>query len=152
MKKYFLTLATVVMHNFVNVSTFNVNTTENTPVEPETKEIETDEVSLVNGEDSLQYVKKPNVHSATWYNMHCHKTASGERFHKDSLTAAYNYSKLGTYLRVTNTSTNLSVIVKVNDRMGYKGGNHIDLSKCAFDSIGNTGSGRIKVIVEEIKN
>jgi rare lipoprotein A (peptidoglycan hydrolase) len=36
--------------------------------------------------------------------------------------------------------------------MGYKGGNHIDLSKCAFDSIGNTGSGRIKVIVEEIKN
>ena len=152
MKKYFLTLATVVMHNFVNVSTFNVKTTENTPVEPETKEIETDEVSLVNGEDSLQYVKKPNVHSATWYNMHCHKTASGERFHKDSLTAAYNYSKLGTYLRVTNTSTNLSVIVKVNDRMGYKGGNHIDLSKCAFDSIGNTGSGRIKVIVEEIKN
>ena len=152
MKKYFLTLATVVLHNFVNVSTFNVNTTENTPVEPETKEIETDEVSLVNGEDSLQYVKKPSVHSATWYNMHGHKTASGERFHKDSLTAAYNYSKLGTYLRVTNTSTNLSVIVKVNDRMGYKGGNHIDLSKCAFDSIGNTGSGRIKVIVEEIKN
>ena len=44
------------------------------------------------------------------------------------------------------------IIVKVNDRMGYKGGNHIDLSKCAFDSIGNTGSGRIKVIVEEIKN
>ena len=150
MKKYFLTLATVVLHNFVNVSTFNVNVTEKTPVQPETKEIETDEDS--NGEDSLQYVKKPNVHSATWYNMHGHKTASGERFHKDSLTAAYNYSKLGTYLRVTNTSTNLSVVVKVNDRMGYKGGNHIDLSKCAFDSIGNTGSGRIKVIVEEIKN
>ena len=84
--------------------------------------------------------------------MHGHKTASGERFHKDSLTAAYNFSKLGTYLRVTNTSTNLSVIVKVNDRMGYKGGNHIDLSKCAFDSIGNTESGRIKVVVEEIKN
>jgi rare lipoprotein A len=146
MKKYFLTLATVVLHNFVNVSTFNVNVTEKTPVEPETKEIET------NVEDSLQYVKKPNVHSATWYNMHGHKTASGERFHKDSLTAAYNFSKLGTYLRVTNTSTNLSVVVKVNDRMGHKGGNHIDLSKCAFDSIGNTGSGRIKVIVEEIKN
>ena len=151
MKKYFLTLATVVLHNFVNVSTFNVNTTANKLVDPENKEVETDEFSSP-VEDSLQYVKKPNVHSATWYNMHGHKTASGERFHKDSLTAAYNYSKLGTYLRVTNTSTNLSVIVKVNDRMGYKGGNHIDLSKCAFDSIGNTGSGRIKVIVEEIKN
>ena len=151
MKKYFLTLATVVLHNFVNVSTFNVNTTANKLVDPENKEVETDEFSSP-VEDSLQYVKKPNVHSATWYNMHGHKTASGERFHKDSLTAAYNYSKLGTYLRVTNTSTNLSVIVKVNDRMGYKGGNHIDLSKCAFDSIGNTESGRIKVVVEEIKN
>lgn len=152
MKKYFLTLATVVLHNFVNVSTFNVNTTAKKLVDPENKEVETDEVSLANGEDSLQYVKKPNVHSATWYNMHGHKTASGERFHKDSLTAAYNFSKLGTYLRVTNRSTNLSVIVKVNDRMGYKGSNHIDLSKCAFDSIGNTESGKIKVIVEEIKN
>lgn len=152
MKKYFLTLATAVLHNFVNVSTPNVNTTQNTSVEPETKEIETDEVSSANGEDSLKYVKKTNVHSATWYNMHGHKTASGERFHRDSLTAAYNYSKLGTYLRVTNTSTKLSVIVKVNDRMGYKGGNHIDLSKCAFDSIANTESGRIKVIVEEIGN
>ena len=151
MKKYFLTLATVVLHNFVNVSTFNVNTTANKLVDPENKEVETDEFSSP-VEDSLQYVKKPNVHSATWYNMHGHKTASGERFHKDSLTAAYNFSKLGTYLRVTNRSTNLSVIVKVNDRMGYKGSNHIDLSKCAFDSIGNTGSGKIKVIVEEIKN
>ena len=151
MKKYFLTLATVVLHNFVNVSTFNVNTTANKLVDPENKEVETDEFSSP-VEDSLQYVKKPNVHSATWYNMHGHKTASGERFHKDSLTAAYNFSKLGTYLRVTNRSTNLSVIVKVNDRMGYKGSNHIDLSKCAFDSIGNTESGKIKVIVEEIKN
>jgi rare lipoprotein A len=49
---------------------------------------------------------------------------------------------------VTNISNNESVIVKVNDRMGYKGKNHIDLSKCAFDSIGNTGSGRIKVKIE----
>ena len=151
MKKYFLTLATVVLHNFVNVSTFNVNTTAKKLVDPENKEVETDEFSSP-VEDSLQYVKKPNVHSATWYNMHGHKTASGERFHKDSLTAAYNFSKLGTYLRVTNRSTNLSVVVKVNDRMGYKGSNHIDLSKCAFDSIGNTESGKIKVIVEEIKN
>lgn len=151
MKKYLLTLATVVLHNIVNVSQFSLNTPENNISEPEIKEIEPESV-VDNGEDSLQYVKKPAVHSATWYNMHGHKTASGERFHKDSLTAAYNYSKLGSYLRVTNTSTNMSVVVKVNDRMGYKGSNHIDLSKCAFDSIGNVNSGRIKVIVEEIKN
>ena len=53
-------------------------------------------------------------------------------------------------LKVTNVNTNEVIIVKVTDRMGYKGSNHIDLSKCAFDSIGNPSSGRIKVIVEEV--
>jgi len=89
-----------------------------------------------------------DINTATWYNLHGNRTASGERFHQDSLTAAYNFCELGTYLRVTNISNNESVIVKVNDRMGYKGRNHIDLSKCAFDSIGNIGSGRIKVKIE----
>jgi rare lipoprotein A len=92
-----------------------------------------------------------DINTATWYNLHGNRTASGERFHRDSLTAAYNFCELGTYLRVTNVSNNESVIVKVNDRMGYKGKSHIDLSKCAFDSIGNTGSGRIKVKIEIFK-
>jgi len=92
-----------------------------------------------------------DINTATWYNLHGNRTASGERFHRDSLTAAYNFCELGTYLRVTNVSNNEWVIVKVNDRMGYKGKNHIDLSKCAFDSIGNTGSGRIKVKIEIFK-
>lgn len=91
-----------------------------------------------------------NTHSATWYNMHGHKTASGQKFHKDSLTAAYNFSPLGSYLRVTNLSSGLVVVVKVNDRMGNKTKDHIDLSKCAFDSIANPSSGRIKVSVEQI--
>ena len=96
-------------------------------------------------------VKLEDINTATWYNSHGNTTASGEMFHRDSLTAAYNFCKLGTHLRVTNISNNQSVIVKVNDRMGYKGRNHIDLSKCAFDSIGNIGSGRIKVKIEIFK-
>jgi rare lipoprotein A (peptidoglycan hydrolase) len=93
-------------------------------------------------------VKVIDINTATWYSLHGNTTASGEMFHRDSLTAAYNFCELGTYLRVTNISNNESVIVKVNDRMGYKGKNHIDLSKCAFDSIGNISSGRIKVKIE----
>jgi rare lipoprotein A len=58
---------------------------------------------------------------------------------------------MGTYLRITNIKDSSSIIVKVTDRMGYKGSNHIDLSKCAFDSIGNPKSGRINVIVEILK-
>jgi len=91
------------------------------------------------------------IHSATWYNLHNHYTASGERFHKDSLTAAYNHAEFGTYLKVTNISNNESIIVKVTDRMGNKSANRIDLSLCAFDSIANLSSGKAKVIIEVVK-
>ena len=90
-------------------------------------------------------------HIATWYNLHGNRTASGERFHKDSLTAAYNFVKLGTYLKVTNINNEESVIVKVTDRMGNKTPNRIDLSISAFDSIANLSSGKVKVIIEVIK-
>jgi|LauGreDrversion4_2_1035121.scaffolds.fasta_scaffold109776_5 rare lipoprotein A len=91
------------------------------------------------------------IHSATWYNLHNHYTASGERFHKDSLTAAYNHADFGTYLKVTNISNNESIIVKVTDRMSNKSSNRIDLSLCAFDSISPPSAGRLKVKLEEIK-
>jgi len=97
--------------------------------------------------DSLFFKKVGLTHRATWYNPHGAKTASGLRFHKDSLTCAYNFSPFGTLLKVTNTTTGLSVIVKVTDRMGIKSKNHIDLSKCAFDSIANIRSGVVKVEV-----
>jgi rare lipoprotein A len=90
------------------------------------------------------------IKTATWYEMHGSKTYSGEIFHKDSLIAAY-YTKMGTYLKVTNLKNQKSVIVKVVDRMGSSNKNKIDLSKKAFNMIGSSSSGRIKVSVEEIK-
>lgn len=91
------------------------------------------------------------THIATWYNLHGNRTASGERFHKDSLTAAYNFVKLGTYLKVTNINNEESIVVKVTDRMGNKTPNRIDLSISAFDSIASLSSGKAKVIIEVIK-
>lgn len=99
----------------------------------------------------VKVVESVTPHIATWYNLHGNRTASGERFHKDSLTAAYNFVKLGTYLKVTNISNEESVIVKVTDRMGNKTANRIDLSISAFDSIANLSSGKVKVIIEVIK-
>lgn len=91
------------------------------------------------------------LHSATWYNSHGHKTASGQTFHKDSLTAAYNSAEFGTLLKVTNVENEKSIVVKVTDRMGNRSSNRIDLSLCAFDSIASPKQGRLKVKVEEIK-
>lgn len=113
---------------------------------PKVSEIKTkvkEEIKVVENEST--------THIATWYNLHGNKTASGERFHKDSLTAAYNFVKLGTYLKVTNISNEESVIVKVTDRMGNKTANRIDLSISAFDSIANLSSGKAKVLIEVIK-
>jgi rare lipoprotein A len=88
---------------------------------------------------------------ATWYNMHGAKTASGQRMHKDSLTAAYNYSPFGTLLEVTNVSNKEVCTVKVTDRMGIKSPNRIDLSYAAFGSIANHGQGKIEVSIKVIE-
>ncbi len=80
--------------------------------------------------------------------FHGRKTASGEVFHQDSLTAAHKYLPFGTLVKVTNLRNNQSVIVKVNDR-GMKGTNRvIDLSKAAAKELNMLGAGLVKVKVE----
>ena len=71
------------------------------------------------------------------------KTANGDIFSNNNLTAAYNHVPLGTILKVTNIKNNKSVIVKVNDRCGIN--SRVDLSQKAFSSIADLKSGIIKV-------
>jgi rare lipoprotein A len=140
MRKYILTTCAILVHNIINI----VDHKSKTPSIPKAQKTESPKEIVV--------VKKiDNLHTATWYNLHGNKTASGDRFHRDSLTAAYNHSKLGSYLKITNVSNDETIVVKVNDRMGIKKSNRIDLSKCAFDSIASIGSGRIKVKIEVIQ-
>lgn len=73
------------------------------------------------------------------------KTASGERFNAEAMTAAHKTLPLGTRIKVTNPSTGQSVVVKINDRGPYAGGRCLDLSAGAFDAIGDTGSGVMTV-------
>jgi len=79
------------------------------------------------------------------------KTASGEIFSQNKLTAASNHYKLGTVLIVMDEITGNFVIVTVNDRMAEKHTNkRIDLSKKAFRKIANTNKGIIKVKIVEL--
>jgi rare lipoprotein A (peptidoglycan hydrolase) len=89
-------------------------------------------------------------HTATWYDLHGSKTTSGQRMHRDSATAAYNFAPLGTHLLVTNMHNNKSCVVKVTDRMGNKKKQHIDLSKAAFGFISDHGVGKIKVTIKHL--
>lgn len=76
------------------------------------------------------------------------KTASGEIFLQSKLTGASNTYKLGTILKVTNIDNDKSVTVRINDTGAFT--HLVDLSKSAFQSIGNLKRGWLNVIVEVI--
>jgi len=78
------------------------------------------------------------------------KTASGETFKQSEKTAAHKKLPLGTKVKVTNTKNGRSVVVKINDRGRFVKGRLIDLSKSAFNAIGNTKLGVINVKIEVI--
>jgi rare lipoprotein A len=79
-------------------------------------------------------------------------TASGEIYDENALTCASMDYDFGTILKVTNINNNKSIIVKVNDRGGFKKYNRIiDLSKGAFESIADLNLGLITVKIERIK-
>ena len=71
------------------------------------------------------------------------KTANGEIFDHNLFTAAHCKFKFGTLLLITNPSTGLSVIVKVNDRCPKK--RVIDLTNRAANGIGVIGRHQVTV-------
>ncbi len=123
--------------------------------------------ALISIDSRLETLEKPHAFEkpsnlpilegySTWYSTReCHaKTASGEPLDDKKLTCACWLFDFDTQLRVLNLKTGKSVIVRVNDR----GPNRrfvtriIDLSKAAFESIGDLSQGKIRVRVtaEEI--
>lgn len=80
------------------------------------------------------------------------KTASGEIYRKEKLTAACNSLPLRTWIKVTNLKNNKSVIVKINDRLHRKNKRLIDLSYHAASVLGYTGRGLTRVKIEVLNN
>lgn len=87
---------------------------------------------------------------ASWYGRHFagRKTASGERYDMYAMTAAHKTLPLAAYVRVTNTSNNKSVVVKINDRGPYVRGRIIDLSYAAAKLLGLQNAGTAHVQIE----
>lgn len=75
------------------------------------------------------------------------RTASGERFDPDGLTAAHRTLPFGSMVRVTNTVNGDSVIVRINDRGPFSRGRVIDVSHAAARQIGmhRSGTARVKL-------
>lgn len=87
---------------------------------------------------------------ASWYGpgFHGNRTANGERYNQNALTAAHRTLPFGTMVRVTNLRNGLSVVVRINDRGPFTRGRIIDLSAASARIIGLTSSGIAQVKVE----
>lgn len=89
---------------------------------------------------------------ASWYGdpFHGRKTAIGETYDMNELTAAHKTLQLPTYARVTNLENGRSVVVKVNDRGPYVNNRIIDLSRGAAQLLGFEQRGVAKVRVQVV--
>jgi rare lipoprotein A (peptidoglycan hydrolase) len=76
------------------------------------------------------------------------RTASGESFDRDALTAAHKTLPIGSKVRVTNRHNDRSVVVRINDRGPFVAGRCLDLSSAAMQAVGGLGSGVIPVKYE----
>ena len=74
------------------------------------------------------------------------RTASGERLNVHAMTAAHRTLPFGTKVRVTNTKTGRTAIVRINDRGPFVRGRVIDLSPAAASAIGIKGLTNVSVV------
>ena len=74
------------------------------------------------------------------------KTASGQRFNENAMTAAHRSLPFGTKLKVTHGDR--SVVVTINDRGPFVHGRVLDLSTAAARAVGLTSAGVGRVVAE----
>lgn len=76
--------------------------------------------------------------TASWYHEG-KRTANGERYNPDGVSAAHRSLPFGTRVKVTHKRTGRSIIVRINDRGPFIRGRIIDLSRGAKRQIGMGG-------------
>lgn len=80
--------------------------------------------------------------AASWYGSG-RRTANGEAFNPNGMTAAHRTLPFGTRLRVVNEGNGRSVVVRINDRGPFTGGRIIDLARGPARALGISGVSRV---------
>jgi len=100
--------------------------------------------------DSPAVKGKPSYGLASYY-WQGKKTANGERFNAQDMTAAHRTLPFGTRVRVTSLETGRSVTVRINDRGPFIRGRNVDLSRAAAQSLGMLDRGVTKVKLDVLQ-
>jgi rare lipoprotein A len=92
--------------------------------------------------------------TASYYGQHWtgKKTASGETFYADSLTAAHKTLAFGTLVKVTNTKNDSVRVLKINDRLPKSSSRLIDVSYGSAKQLNFIRDGLAKVTVEVLSD
>jgi rare lipoprotein A len=89
------------------------------------------------------------VGSASWYGelFQGRRTANGEIYDMDRLSAAHPTLPLPVYARVTNLNNGRTIVVRINDRGPYANDRIIDLSRRSAELLGfrNHGTATVRV-------
>ncbi len=90
---------------------------------------------------------------ASWYGApyHGQRSASGEIYDQEKLTAAHRTLPFGTRVRVRRLDRDGSVVVRINDRGPFVESRIIDLSHAAAAQLGITGGGVAPVTLELVE-
>ena len=145
--------------NFTNLNSLSITERSGDKVRRETIaakiELPAEEPSVIeklNTVASNTVRKFSQTGTASWYGRQFHgrKSASGETFDMNAMTAAHRSLPLNCYIRVTNRNNGKSVVVKVNDRGPFHGNRVVDLSYGAAKQLGITSAGTAKVSIERV--
>ena len=99
------------------------------------------EVEANQGEGGGQKIQRGH---ASWY-KHGRRTANGEAFNPNGMTAAHRSLPFGARVRVVNEKTGRSVVVRINDRGPFIGGRIIDLAHGAARQLGMDGVATVSI-------
>lgn len=89
---------------------------------------------------------------ASWYGRDFNglRTANGEVFDMNALTAAHKTLPLPSYVRVTNLENGRTLVLRVNDRGPFARGRIIDVSRRAAQLLGFSGKGTARIRVRVV--
>ena len=89
---------------------------------------------------------------ASWYGRQHHgkRTASGEAYDMNKLTAAHRTMAFNTMVRVTNLTNGKTVVVRITDRGPFVENRILDLSRAAAQEIESIGPGVVPVRLEVV--
>ena len=105
-----------------------------------------------NNQDNSEYSKNFRGYASYYADQfHGKKTANGEIFDMNKMTAAHKTLPFNTKLRVTNLKNGRSTFVRINDRGPFSGNRVIDLSKQAAIELDMIRDGVVEVECEVVE-